>query len=266
MDEGAGTQSDEGAPAASGAVRSGGKGPIIAVAVLVVVGLVGAGLWFFLRDDAPPPVSIETAVGGGSERGEGPPAPTGTLSPGDTSGTWTVDTSVGEFDFENATGSFVGFRVEEELTVGSTTAVGRTPDVSGQITIDGTTLTAASFEADMTSITTNDGRRDNKVQEALDTSSFPTATFELTSPVELGAGALDGEEISVDATGDLTLHGISREVTISLQAKLEGDRVVVVGSMPIVFADYDVEPPTAPIVLSVAPEGILELQLFFTKS
>ena len=43
-------------------------------------------------------------------------------------GTWTVDTSIGEFSFEDSTGTFVGFRVQEELCgIGSTTAVGRTP-------------------------------------------------------------------------------------------------------------------------------------------
>jgi len=46
--------------------------------------------------------------------------------------TWAVDTTVGEFSYEDSTGTFVGFRVDEELSgLGSTTAVGRTPDVSG---------------------------------------------------------------------------------------------------------------------------------------
>jgi len=50
--------------------------------------------------------------------------------------------------------------------LGSTTAVGRTPDVTGTVTIEGTTVTAATIEADMTSITTNDSRRNDKVQSA----------------------------------------------------------------------------------------------------
>ena len=43
------------------------------------------------------------------------------------SGLWTVNTSIGEFSYEDSTGTFVGFRVDEELAgIGSTTAVGRT--------------------------------------------------------------------------------------------------------------------------------------------
>lgn len=49
-------------------------------------------------------------------------------------GTWSVDTSIGEFSYDDSTGTFVGVRVDVELTgIGSTTAVGRTPDVSGTI-------------------------------------------------------------------------------------------------------------------------------------
>jgi polyisoprenoid-binding protein YceI len=89
--------------------------------------------------------------------------------------------------YEDSTGTFVGFRVDEELSgIGSTTAVGRTPTVSGTITIDGTTLTAATIEADMTAITTNDNRRDDNVQAALETDQYPTATFVLTEPIDLG--------------------------------------------------------------------------------
>ena len=41
--------------------------------------------------------------------------------------------------------------------------------------------------------------------------------------------------------------------------------IVVVGSTEIVFADYDVEAPSAVIVLSVEDRGQVELQLFFTR-
>ena len=41
----------------------------------------------------------------------------------------------------------------------------------------------------MTAITTNESRRDDKVQSALDTDEFPTATFVLTEPIELGDAA-----------------------------------------------------------------------------
>jgi polyisoprenoid-binding protein YceI len=242
----------------------------------VVAGLLlaGLGVWWFLKDDAPEEVSLESAI----ESVETTPAPDGATTPttadgaeddpvGGVSGTWTVDTETGEFDFESATGTFAGFRIEEELSsIGSTTAVGRTGDVTGSITIDGTTLTDASFEVDLTTITTNESRRDDRVQSALATDQFPTGTFTLTEPVDLGAEAASGDPVSVTAAGDLTLHGVTVPVEIAIEAQLVDDTVVVVGSVEIVFADFDVEVPSSPVVVSVEDHGIVEMQLLLTRT
>ena len=182
------------------------------------------------------------------------------------SGEWTVDTSIGEFSYEDSTGTFVGFRVDEELaSIGSTTAVGRTPMVSGSITIDGQTVTAVTVEADMSAITTNDSRRDRPVQSALNTAEFPSAVFTLTAPIDLEPDPASGEPIATVAVGELTIRGITRGVEIQLEAQLVDDTVVVVGSTEVVFADYDVTVPRVPIVLSAEDHGIVELQLFFTR-
>ena len=234
----------------------------IVVAVLLFAAAAGAGIWWFFRGDAPDAVSLQAATEQVAET-----AATATAETGSIAGTWTVDTSVGEFSYEDSTGTFVGFRVDEELSgLGSTTAVGRTPDVSGTVTIEGTTVTAANIDADMTSITTNDSRRDDKVQSALETSTYPTATFVLTSPIELGAAAASGEAVNVEATGELTIHGVTTTVTIPMQAQLVDGTVVLVGSVPITFSDYGVSVPEAPIVLSASDTGTLELQLFLQQS
>jgi polyisoprenoid-binding protein YceI len=229
---------------------------------LALIVVVAAGLWWFLKDDAPAAVSLETAAEG-VQSGDG----TSAASTAGLDGTWTVDTTSGEFDFESATGTFAGFRVNENLSgIGSTTAVGRTGDVSGQMTIDGTTVTAGSFEVDLTTIKTNQSRRDDQVQQALDTGTDPTATFTLSQPIELGSDAASGAEVSVDAVGDLTIHGVTRQVTFPLQAKLVNGTAVVVGSLDLTFSDYDVQVPRSPVVLSVDDHGTLELQLLLVRS
>ncbi len=254
---------------------------IVGASTLVVLILAALGIWWYLRDDAPPAVtldaaveSLDTTVASEDTATTEPPATTGAPTsapppieaPSAIAGTWTVDTSIGEFDFESATGSFVGFRVQEELTIGSQTAVGRTGDVTGTITIDGTTLTETTVEADLTGLTTNESRRDNRVRDALEIDQFPTASFELTEPVDLGAAAGSGEPVSIVATGELTIHGITQPVAFPLDALLVDGVVVAVGSVDIVFADYGVTPPSAPVVLSVDDEGVLELQLLFSPT
>jgi polyisoprenoid-binding protein YceI len=235
---------------------------LLLVVVTVVVVAAGAVLWWFFDDDAPPEVTLGAAVE--SVTGD---TTVETTEAGGVAGTWSVDAESGEFDYESATGTFAGFRIQEELaSVGATTAVGRTGDVLGTVTIDDTTLTAATIEVDLTSITTNESRRDDRVQDALETETHPAATFTLTEAVDLGAGASDGGPVSVVAPGELTIRGVTRAVQFPLEAQLVGDTVVVVGALDVVFADYGVEVPESPAVLSVEDHGTLELQLLLVRS
>ena len=227
-------------------------------AALLVLG--GVAIWYFVfRDTAPPPVSIEKA----SESVEQSDTTTGTA--GAISGTWTVDTSVGSFD--DFSSAFVGYRVNEELVgVGAQTAFGRTPDVSGTMVIDGTTASKATIDADLSTLESDEPFRDGTLGgQSLETDRFPTATFTLTEPIEFGSVPSGGETVKVDATGTLTLHGVTRDVTIPLDAKFVNDVIVVTGLLEIQFADYGIEKPVAGRVLSIEDRGQMELQLFFTK-
>lgn len=76
-----------------------------------------------------------------------------------------------------------------------------------------------------------------------------------------------GEVVSLLATGALTLHGVTQPVTIAIEAELrDGGLLVVVGSIPILFADYDIAQPRAPILVSIEDNGVMELQLFLEQA
>jgi polyisoprenoid-binding protein YceI len=53
-------------------------------------------------------------------------------------------------------------------------------------------------------------------------SSGPTATFTTTGSIDLGTLPADGTAVSVSATGALTLHGVSKTVTVPLQVTRSG--------------------------------------------
>jgi polyisoprenoid-binding protein YceI len=260
--------------------------------IAAVVVLAAAVWFFFLRSDAPEAVSVdaanaqldedlaaaaeaaeeEAAVDDGgtddaaTDDGAGDDAAADEGFDGDVSGTWIVDDEIGSFDFETASGSFAGFRVDEELTVGEVVAVGRSGGVTGSLTIDGGQLTAADITVDMTTIVSNDSRRENAIRGAVGASENPTATFVLTAPVELPDGIRDGEAVTVDAVGDLTVNGVTNSTTFTISALVRDDGFgVVTGSTNIVFEDFDVSAPSAPIVVSVDDNGIVEFQLIVTK-
>lgn len=182
-------------------------------------------------------------------------------------GTWAVDAETGEFTLEDATGSFAGFRVDEELArIGAFTAVGRTGDVSGTLVIAEESVISVEIEVDLTTLRTDDSRRDGAVQRALGTSQHPTATFSLSEELHIEGAVELGESISLMASGDLTVNGITQPVTIDIEAQLVGSVIAVVGSVEITFADFDVTVPQVPIVLSAEDHGIMEFQLLFRRS
>lgn len=233
---------------------------IIPAVLLAIVVALGIAVWFlFLRDDSPDAFDISDATSGiTTTSGDDAPADDGTID-----GDWSVDPDAGS----EAGGTSAGFRVNEELSsLGAITAVGRTEGVNGGLTIAGTTVSNVEITVDLASLQTDDGNRDNRMRSALATDEFPTATFVTTSPIELGAIPAEGETISVTAVGDLTIKGVTKSVEIALDAQLVNGTLVVVGSTPVVFADYGVETPRAAIVVSIEDEGTIEFQLFFTKS
>lgn len=180
-------------------------------------------------------------------------------------GTWTIDSEIG--DFSDYSSSWVGFRVAEELQgLGNVEAVGRTPVVSGSLEAAGTSIDAATIEVDLTTITSDQPRRDPAIQRALDTVTFPIATIASRGPADLGALPVEGEPFSATLPATLTIRGISQDVDVPLTGQRVGDVVVVVGTLPIDFTAFDVTMPTAPVVLSVEDTGSLEWQLFLRRT
>jgi polyisoprenoid-binding protein YceI len=204
-----------------------------------------------------------------------PPATSSVAVPGTTAaspvagsldGTWNVDTTLG--NISDGTASFAGYRVQEQLVgVGGHTAVGRSTKVSGSLTLTGSVVSNVSITVDMTALTSDDSHRDDQLRrQAIETDNFPTAAFKTTAPIDLGTVPADGATVSVNAVGDLTLHGVTKSVTIPLQAKRQGGIMAVAGSLPIVFADYNIAKPNSFSVLSVDDHGTMELHLLFTHA
>ncbi|MDT0156081.1 YceI family protein [Microbacterium sp. ARD32] len=157
--------------------------------------------------------------------------------------------------------SYAGYRVDEVLNGTDVTVTGRTEKVTGALTVSDDALTAARIEVDVASIATDSGNRDAYFRnDAMRASESPTATFELTEPVQAGSALQQGVAQTVTATGDLTLAGVTQPVSVELQAVLNGESGQVVGSIPITFADFGVEAPSLGFV-SVEDDGFVEFSL-----
>ena len=171
----------------------------------------------------------------------------------DLTGTWNVSRE-----------SQVGYRVEEILFGQNTTAVGRTSGVTGSAVLDGLTLSSAEFTADMASVTSDSERRDSQFYgRILETSRFPDGVFKLTAPATLDR-APGVNALPVPVTGELTLHGVTKSVQTEIEVKATGTTVNIAGSIPIAFADYDIDNPSFGGV-TTEDNGILEFSINLTR-
>jgi polyisoprenoid-binding protein YceI len=229
---------------------------IIGVAIaLVVLAVAGPFVYInFIQGEPEAAFSVDqiTTTSGASNPSANPSAAAPLTS---IDGTWSI-----------ADGSEAGYRIKEILLGQSTEAVGRTDKVTGQLTAAGTTISAASFSVDMASVSSDDGTRDGQFRgRIMNTDEFPTATFTLTSPIDIGSIPPEGQTINVKATGDLALHGVTTPVTFDLTARLSGQQIHVAGSTTIVFADYDIDNPSSGAA-KTGDDGLLEVLLVFTKA
>ena len=245
-----------------------------AAVVVVVLALVAGPFVYinFIKDDPPDRFALgESPPTLASPATSAPPSTTtaGTTSadrePVPTEATTTVPVNVADGRWVVGAGSAVGYRVVEVLFGQDTEGVGRTDQISGAFTIAGTQVTDAAFEVDMATVVSDEERRDRQFNgRLLDTATFPTATFVLATPIELGAVPSDGTPITATATGDLTLRGVTNPVTFDVQAQRSGAAVQIVGSTDIVFVDYGIPNPSAPGI-TTQDHGLLEFDLQLSR-
>ncbi|MCU1503544.1 MAG: YceI family protein [Ilumatobacteraceae bacterium] len=205
-----------------------------------------------------------SATPSGSTSSSGSPGSTGSTGSSGSSGSPGSDSATGTDGTWNVTSaSTVGYRVKETLAGLDTEGAGRTSSITGTMTISGPTVTAVDLTVDMTTFKSDDSRRDGQFNgRIMEVSTYPTATFTLTSPIDLGAIPADGTSVSTKATGDLTLHGVTKPVTFDLTAKETNGLIGVVGATVITFADYRIVNPSNGFAETGAT-GTMELQLVF---
>jgi polyisoprenoid-binding protein YceI len=222
-----------------------------AAAAVVVLAVGGAFIYIHLiSGPTPAPLSLKPSPGSSS------PATAGDSPATSPTGTWKI-----------ATGSVVGYRVREVLFGQNHVAVGRTGTVTGHLTISGTTVTAAAFTVQMATIKSDESERDVQFRgRIMDTAAYPTGTLTLTKPIALGTLPEVGVVRGYTAVADLTLHGQTRPVTFPLSAERTSSEIEVSGSIPILFANWDIPNPSFTGFVTTQNHGVLEFLLKFARS
>ena len=234
--------------------------------IVVLAALAAAGPFIYIHffNAAPSALSLtpgnSSSPSSGSTASSAGTATANTAASGSVAGTWTV-----------GSGSVVGYRVNEVLLGQHATAVSRTTSVTGHLTIAGTTATAASFSVPMDTIHSDKSQRDAQFDgRIMDVAQYPTGTFTLTSPIDLGSLPAPGVIKSYPAHGKLTLHGTTRAVTFTLTAergtaKNGGNQIEVAGDIPVLFSDYNIQNPSFAGFVTTQDHGLLEFLLILSR-
>jgi polyisoprenoid-binding protein YceI len=221
------------------------------ITIIAIVFVVGAGtaygIFALQSTGSPPPASLSPT--------DSEPDPAVTVNTDDIEGEWTV--APGD--------SFVGYRVREKLAFlpAPNDAVGRTSTIEGTMTVSATAVENGTITADLRDLSSDESRRDQTIRTTgLESESFPEAIFELTSPIDLGSTPEAGTVIETTIEGTLTLHGVTNEVEIPVEARLSQSGIEVAGSLEIQFADYDITPPSVGPA-TVEDHGTMEFKVLF---
>ena len=229
-------------------------GGLVALAVVVF-----GGTWLYIHvieGPAPAPLSLKSGAGTTPSATAPAGTPSASTAPaGAVAGTWRV-----------SSGSVVGYRVNEVLAGQNNVAVGRTSDIAGSLTIHGSTVTAATFSVPMDTIKSDQSGRDTQFNgRIMETSIYPTGTLKLATPIPLGALPANGVIRTYHAAANLSLHGHTRRVTFAIEAERTPAGIDVSGSIPTLFADWNIGNPSFAGFVTTQNHGLLEFLIKFRR-
>lgn len=166
----------------------------------------------------------------------------------------------------NSESSLVTFALQEDLRGVRTDVIGQTTEVAGDIVIDFTNPAASQLGTirinARTLATDNEFRNRALRSEILLTSDdeYEFIDFEPTAVNGLPETVAVGETYTFDIVGNLTIVGVTNEVTFTTQvAVASADQITGTATANIAYADWGIAIPSAPGVANVTPDVTLTL-------
>jgi polyisoprenoid-binding protein YceI len=225
------------------------RGAVLALGgSVVVVAVAGFAFIYFVLfpTSSPKPFSLTSSAAV-------TPASTGTRF----AGRWTI-----------AVGSVAGYRVREKLGFlpAEDDAVGRTSAITGTATLaeasQVVTVRAASFTVDVSKLKSNEAMRDQHIRTiGIQSATYPTATFVLSTPLTLPASAVSGDVVHTSVTGVFNIHGTSKRETVPLEMRLSSSEIDAVGSLTFPWGEFNMTAPSVGGFVSVTNHATMEFDL-----
>ena len=142
-------------------------------------------------------------------------------------------------------------------------AVGITPAISGEVFVDRENPQNSSIgpvTVDISQFTSDSQRRDNAIRERfLESAQFPNAVFNPTGIQGLPGSYQEGEPISFQVTGDLTVRDVTRPVTFDVTFVGDGNTMTGEATTLILMSDFGFGPISIAGILNTEDEVNVKL-------
>ena len=161
---------------------------------------------------------------------------------------------------------FGGALAKLGIPAGLVDVVGSTQEIEGQLQLNLDDLSAALgenvFTVSVNTFTTDQNDRDQWIRrDGPRFNDFPVATFVATAIEGAPAEYVEGQEVSFQLSGDLSIRDVVRPTTFDVTASLSGDTLTGVATARMLLSDFGIDPPNFANTLTVADEFGIEVQI-----
>jgi polyisoprenoid-binding protein YceI len=144
--------------------------------------------------------------------------------------------------------------------------VGVTHGVSGTLVLANGLFTPSTVTVNLTGLKTDSSLRDRHVQQTLDTSQYPDATFQVTGESATAELVRAQGVATLDLQGEMTIHGQTHPAVWKLQVGMAGGVLQVRGTTNIEMTAFGVRPPSIAGFVNVKPAILLSVDLTASTS
>lgn len=153
------------------------------------------------------------------------------------------------------------------IQAGNQEIVGSTTQIAGQLTLNLDDLSAALGENRITvnlpALATTESDRDQWLRKnGLESERFPTAEFVGSEIANAPATYSDGDEVSFQLVGTLTVREIAQPATFDVNARLVGDTIQGMAEADLLMSSFGIAPPNFANTLTV--EDAFTVRVEFT--
>lgn len=158
---------------------------------------------------------------------------------------------------------FQGALDKYNLPIGMSTVRGTTNQIEGTLQLDLATaeLGPTRFTVDLVSLATGQNDRDGWIRDnALESNRYPLAVFEATEIQNAPANYQEGQEVTFQLAGNMTIRDITKPMTFDVTASLQGDEIRGVAEANSQMTEWGFDPPSFLGTLTVNNDFIIRVE------